>query len=130
MALGYDVHGHDHHLRRGRVLQVDPMKSTLKAPRSKRLKLEHEKLLSNFAFNFNLRRYAVGRKMAANMLNTTLNTTLADLQLDVADLVSSAGPFYFPWREAFFVALAVVSAQTVGLIFLLFRNRANIVSMW
>ena len=33
------------------------MKPTLKAPGSKRLKLEHEKLLSNFAFNFNLRRY-------------------------------------------------------------------------
>ena len=33
------------------------MKPTLKAPGSKRLKLEHEKLLSNFAFNFNWRRY-------------------------------------------------------------------------
>jgi len=29
----------------------------LKAPGSKRLKLEHEKLLSDFAFKFNLRRY-------------------------------------------------------------------------
>ena len=33
------------------------MKPTLKPPESKRLKLEHEKVLSNFAFNFNLRRY-------------------------------------------------------------------------
>jgi len=33
------------------------MKPTLKAPGTKRLKLEHDKLLSNFAFNFNLRRY-------------------------------------------------------------------------
>jgi len=33
------------------------MKPTLKPPGSKRLKLYHEKLLSNFAFNFNLRRY-------------------------------------------------------------------------
>jgi hypothetical protein len=32
------------------------MKPTLKAPGSKLLKLEHEKLLSNFDFNFNLRR--------------------------------------------------------------------------
>jgi len=33
------------------------MKPTLKAPGYKHLKLEHENLLSNFAFNFNLRRY-------------------------------------------------------------------------
>ena len=38
-------------------MQVDPIKPTLKAPGSIPLKLEHEKLLSNFAFNFNLRRY-------------------------------------------------------------------------
>ena len=31
------------------------------------MKLEHEKLLSNFAFNFNLRRYTVG-KIVANPL--------------------------------------------------------------
>ena len=36
-------------------MQVDPIKATLKAPGSKLLKLEHEKLLSNFVFNFNLR---------------------------------------------------------------------------
>jgi hypothetical protein len=35
------------------------MKSTFKPPGSNRLKLEDEKLLSNFAFNFNLRRYNV-----------------------------------------------------------------------
>jgi hypothetical protein len=36
------------------------MKPTLKAPGSKRLKVEYEKLLSNCALNFNLRRYNVG----------------------------------------------------------------------
>jgi len=41
----------------GRAVQVDPIKPTLKAPGSKRLKLQHEKLLSNFSFNFDLRRY-------------------------------------------------------------------------
>ena len=35
------------------------MRHTLKAPGSKRVKLEYEKLLSNFAFDFNLRRYTV-----------------------------------------------------------------------
>jgi len=37
-------------------VQVDPIKPTLKAPGTKRLKLKCDKLLSRFAFNFNLRR--------------------------------------------------------------------------
>ena len=65
---------------------------------------------------------AVGRQLAARMLHQ--NTTLAGLDLSVADLDSSVGPFYFPWREAFCVALVVVIAQTAGLLFLLYR--ANI----
>jgi len=39
-------------------VQVDPMNPTLKAPGSERLKLKCDDLLSNFAFNFNLRRYS------------------------------------------------------------------------
>jgi len=39
------------------VVQVDPIKPTLKAPEPKRLKLECDGLLSNFGFKFNLRRY-------------------------------------------------------------------------
>jgi len=35
------------------------MKLTLKAPKSKLLKLEHEKVVSNDAFKFNLRRYSL-----------------------------------------------------------------------
>ena len=38
-------------------MQVDPINPTLKPPGTKRLNLEHGKLLSKFAFNFNLRRY-------------------------------------------------------------------------
>ena len=38
-------------------MQVDPIKPTLKAPETMRLKLEYGKLLSSFAFNFNLHRY-------------------------------------------------------------------------
>jgi len=41
--------------RPGRAVQVNPIKSTLKAPGTKRLKLNYNELLSNFAFNFNLR---------------------------------------------------------------------------
>jgi len=33
------------------------VKPTLKAPGSRRLKLKYDRLLSNFAFNFNLRRH-------------------------------------------------------------------------
>jgi len=41
----------------GRAVQVDPMKPVLKAPGTKRLKLECDEPLSNLAFDFNLRRY-------------------------------------------------------------------------
>ena len=39
-------------------MQVDPIKPTLKLPGSQHLNLKHENLLSNFAFNINLRRYS------------------------------------------------------------------------
>ena len=38
-------------------MQVDPIKPTLNAPGTKRLTLKCDGQLSNFAFNFNLRRY-------------------------------------------------------------------------
>jgi len=41
----------------GEAVQVDPVKSMLKAPGTKRLKLKYNELLSNIALNFNLRRY-------------------------------------------------------------------------
>jgi hypothetical protein len=46
----------------GRVVQVNPMKSKFKPPRSKRLKLRCGVPLSNFAFKFNLRRYNQERR--------------------------------------------------------------------
>ena len=45
---------------RGRAVQLDPVKPTLKAPGTRRLTLKSYKLLSTFAFNFNLRRFTVG----------------------------------------------------------------------
>ena len=39
-------------------MQVDPFKPTLKAPGSKRLILKHDQLVSNFSFNFHLRRFS------------------------------------------------------------------------
>jgi len=41
----------------GRAVQVHPIKPTLAAPGTKRLKLEYEKLISDPGFNFDLRRY-------------------------------------------------------------------------
>jgi len=40
-------------------VQVDPISSALKAPGINRLLLIHNGLLSNFTFNFTLRRYAL-----------------------------------------------------------------------
>ena len=48
-----------HAALRGRVVQVDPIKPMLKLPGTKRLKLEHDGLLSNVGIKFNLRRYTV-----------------------------------------------------------------------
>jgi len=45
---------------RGRTVQVEPMKSMLKAPGTKRLKLHNDEPPPNVAFKFNLRRYSVG----------------------------------------------------------------------
>jgi hypothetical protein len=40
-------------------VQVDPIKPTLNAPETKRLKLDYDEPLSNFAFKCNLRRYTM-----------------------------------------------------------------------
>ena len=38
-------------------MQLDPDQPTLKAPGTECLKLNYDNMLSNFGFNFNLRRY-------------------------------------------------------------------------
>ena len=43
----------------GKAVQVEPIKPMLKAPGTKCLNLKCDKLLSSFAFNFNLRRYSL-----------------------------------------------------------------------
>ena len=43
------------------------MKPTLKAPGSKRLKLQCDKLLSSFAFDFNWRRYTLEDSIVRGM---------------------------------------------------------------
>ena len=51
-------------------MQVDPMKPTLKAPGSERLKLKCDEPLSNFAFKFNLRRYIEGGRSFLAMFDS------------------------------------------------------------
>jgi hypothetical protein len=41
----------------GKAVQIEPMKLKLKAPGTKRLKLQYDTLLSSFASNYILRRY-------------------------------------------------------------------------
>ena len=43
----------------GKVVQAEPVKAMLKAPGTKCLNLKYVKLLSNFAYNVNLRRYTL-----------------------------------------------------------------------
>jgi hypothetical protein len=47
-------------------VQVDSIKPTLKAPGTKRLKVECEELFSKVAFNLSLRRYTWAEKLPAN----------------------------------------------------------------
>ena len=47
--------------RHGEAVQVDPIKPKLKAPGTKRLKVQCDEPLSNFAFKSNSRRYMLAR---------------------------------------------------------------------
>ena len=49
-------------------MQVDPIKPALKVPGTKRLKLIYDRPLSNFAFEFNLRRYDVDGGVSSGAL--------------------------------------------------------------
>ena len=67
---------------RGKAVQVDPIKPTLKPNGTKRWKLGHEKLLSKFAFKFNLRCYNVG----FTVLNYTTQTLFKSVKLVITML--------------------------------------------
>jgi hypothetical protein len=58
------------------------MKPTLKAPGSKRLKLKYDKMLSSFAFKFNLRRYTGGAQdRACHMLGVHVIQHMLNLRV-------------------------------------------------
>ena len=56
----------------GAALQVDPIRLTLKAPGTKRLKLICDELLSSLAFNLNLRRYIMFSLLTRHTQGATL----------------------------------------------------------
>jgi hypothetical protein len=60
-ATGQLGWGEDNRWFHGRAVHLDPVTPTLKAPGTKRLRLEYDGLLSNFGFKFNLRRYTTAR---------------------------------------------------------------------
>jgi hypothetical protein len=70
-------------------VQVVPIKPTLKAPGKRRFKLKYCKLLSSFAFNFDLRRFTVAR-LAAHYSDGTITggqgLTLAYFKAQLEDL--------------------------------------------
>jgi hypothetical protein len=78
------------------------MKPALKQPRSKRLKLTYDELISNVAFNFNLRRYiavaflfialAAASLFSLDMFNFAVINTL-DGRLEVVKMVELVLPF-------------------------------------
>ena len=71
-------------------MQVDPIKPQLKAPGTKRLKLKHDKLLSRFAFKFNLHRYI--KVMSAQPIILALANPTPEVQ---PELVREEGPAVF-----------------------------------
>ena len=60
----------------GRAVQVDPIKPTFRAHGTKRLKLINDGPLSNFAFNFNLRRYSLADPNAPDLNGSTMSQRL------------------------------------------------------
>ena len=63
--------------RPGKAVQVGPIKPKFKPPETKRLEVNYDKLLSNFGFKFNLRRYVMATDSAGNSSNTVSAASLA-----------------------------------------------------
>jgi len=74
-------------------VQVDPVKPTLKAPGTKRLKPKYDEPLSKFAFKFNLRRYN-------EVHNVTIHTTRSAVRCidkTAGHSWSSTPPIFCTW---------------------------------
>ena len=58
-------------------MHVDPIKSTLKQSKTRRLKVKNDEQLSNFAFKFSLRRYILAGKYGV-LWNISLHNRIAE----------------------------------------------------
>jgi len=85
---GFRVCGSDHP---GGAVQIDTIKPMLKPPGTKRLKLNHNKVLSNFAFKFNLRRYTRGRWCGASAGARRQGLTLVHFSAQLERLLCDRG---------------------------------------
>jgi len=80
------------HPRRGRAVQVDPIKPTLKAPGTKCLKLKYDEPLPIFAFNFNLHRYNEAvTTMMLDPVNQCLVAAMMDRKIRLFDMAQLEG---------------------------------------
>jgi dynein heavy chain len=70
-------------------VQVDPIKPALKAPGTKRLELIYDGPLSNFAFNFSLRRYIKISNEPPSDLKSNMRRALAPFSQDSLDRSST-----------------------------------------
>ena len=71
------------------MVQVDPIKPTLKAPGTQRLKLKHDEPPSNFGFKFNLRRYTQAAMQAVGIDGRGMTMSTAAFNLEAWPLVPS-----------------------------------------
>jgi hypothetical protein len=85
-------------------VQVESIKPVLIPPGIKRLKLAYDKLVSNFAFNANLRRYnAVAEARAAEGLSVdfTMDSPATPERVRMACEGRLTAPFYAPGQECY-----------------------------
>ena len=75
----------------GRAVQVEPIKPTLKAPGTKRLKLQYDVLLSSFLFKFNLRHYTTPPSSCASWQGLVHSSTF---QLNLSRFCHLLHPTY------------------------------------
>ena len=68
-------------------MQVDPIKPTLKAPGTKRLKLKYDEPLSNVALKVNLRRYNLAGDC---LVEVTKQLFLTDIEVSAANAAEGA----------------------------------------
>jgi len=72
-------------------VQVDPIKPTLMAPRTTRLKLKYDKLLSSVAFKFNLRSYTEGLETHRGSIALGRGLHSSTCRLNVSAFVGTRG---------------------------------------